>query len=140
MLATCITGCGALKRVHECEQVAESINTEMAEIRFQLPDAGVEAPAYTEIAAVYDRLSQRVSAIAARDTALARTLVSYKDVLERAAQHSRAYAEELAQPAPSKQERKEREGRLKRIRTMAKNDLVREASVVRKLNALCHQE
>jgi hypothetical protein len=134
------TSCGALKRVHECEQVVESINTEMAEVRFQLPDAGADAPSYTEIAGIYARLSQRLSEIPARDTALSRTLVSYKDVIDRAAEHSRAYAEELARATPSRQERKDRDGRLKRIRTMAKNDLVREASVVRKLNALCHPE
>jgi hypothetical protein len=40
----------------------------------------------------------------------------------------------------SRGERKSKQARLKRIRTLAKNDLTREAAAVRKLNALCHPE
>src|SRR5689334_12614769 len=39
-------GCGAFKRVGECEAVIETVNTTLAELHPQVPDAGLDANAY----------------------------------------------------------------------------------------------
>jgi hypothetical protein len=65
-------------------------------------------------------------------------VASYREVTERAAKHSRSYSEALAGTPRSKKERADHEARLTRIRAQAKGDLTKEATVVRKLNAVCH--
>lgn len=130
--------CGALKRVHECEAVIETVNTGLEEIEVQVPDAGSSSAAYEQIAVAYEELTKRVEQLQVEDAALAKALASYKEVTERAAKHSRAFGAELAAQAKSRSARKSQEARLDRIRTLAKGDLAREASAVRKLNALCH--
>ena len=134
------SGCGALERVHECEAVIETVNSGLENIYVQLPDAGTSAPAYEEIALAYEALIRRIDALAPKDSSLERALASYKEVAERAAKHSRSFSEELATRAKSPGERKSKDARLKRIRNLAKADLTRETSVVRKLDSLCHPQ
>lgn len=131
-------GCGALKRVHECEAVIETVNTGLEGIEVQVPDAGSSSAAYEQIAVAYDDLTKRIEQLQIDDAALGKALASYKEVVERAAKHSRAFSAELATRAKSRSARKSKEARLERIRTLAKGDLAREASAIRKLNALCH--
>ena len=133
-------GCGALKRVHECEAVIETVNSSLEDIHVQVPDAGTSAPAYEQIAVAYEGLAKRIDALAPKDSALERALASYKEVAERAAQHSRSFSAELATRAKSAGEKKSKQARLKRIRNLAKADLTRETSVIRKLDALCHPQ
>jgi hypothetical protein len=137
-LALLATGCGSLRRVHECELVIETVNSSLADIQLRLPDAGSSAPDYELIAGAYQELGKRLAGLTPQDGPLQRALLSYAEVIERAATNSRAFAEELAAPARSKAQRKGREVRLKRIRAQAKSELAKEAVAVRKLNTLCH--
>jgi hypothetical protein len=139
-LAVVASGCGALERVRECEAMIASVNQGLEAVRLQLPDAGADAGAYGEISSIYEGVAKNIDAVEPTDAALQRAVASYKEVLERAAKHSHDYSQELARPTRSKAERKSKEARLKRIRTLAQSDLTRETSVVRKLNALCHPQ
>ena len=132
------TGCGAVKRVHECQEVIETVNAGLADLHVRLPDAGASSSAYVEIAEAYEALGKRLDELAPSDAALARAVAGYRDLVERAARQSRNYSEALASDARSKRQRRDQEARLNRIRTQAKSDLAREATVIRKLNAVCH--
>ncbi len=118
----------------------ETVNAGLEELHVQVPDAGSSAPAYEEIAAVYEALGKQLDDLAPADATLAKALASYRDVAERAATHSRAYSVELTAVAKSRPDRANKEARLNRIRTLAKSDLAREATAVRKLNSLCHPQ
>lgn len=130
--------CGAVKRVHECQEVVEAVNTGLVDLHVEVPDAGASASAYRRIADDYDGLSKRVRALSPTDQQLAKALESYVEVTERAAKSSRAYAEALRARARTKKERADKDARITRIRTQAQADLSREAQVVRKLNSVCH--
>lgn len=132
------TSCGALKRVHDCQVVIETVNAGLADLYVQVPDAGTSPAAYAEIADSYDALGKRLGELAPSDTALAKALGGYRELAERAARQSRNYSEALAAEARSKRQRRDKESRLNRIRTQAKSDLAREVTVIRKLNSVCH--
>jgi hypothetical protein len=131
-------GCGAVKRVHECQGVIQTVNAGLEELSVQVPDAGASAEAYAEIAGAYEALGKRLEELSPSDTALSKAVASYREVTDRAAQQSRNYSEALASRPRSRRDRGEHEARLARIRTQARADLAKEAAVVRKLNALCH--
>jgi hypothetical protein len=131
-------GCGAVKRVHECQDVIETVNAGLAELSVQVPDAGADAAAYSQIAEGYEALGKRLDQLAPSDTALSKAVASYREVTERAAQQSRSYSQALAVRPRSKKERRDHEAGLARIRSQARADLAKEAAVVRKLNAVCH--
>jgi hypothetical protein len=133
-----MTGCGAVKRVRECQEVIETVNAGVAQLQVQVPDAGSSPAAYGEIAGAYEALGKRLSELSPSDGALAKAVASYQELMERAARQSRNYSEALAGAARSKRERRDKEARITRIRGQAKTDLAREATVVRKLNAVCH--
>ncbi len=132
-------GCTALERAHDCSGVVDIVNGGLGDIRFDAPDAG-DPETYERFAATYDDVSKKIELLAIDDTALTKAVESYRDVLQRAAKHSRAYARELAGKADktSKGGRRSVERRLEKLRAQAKTDLSREASAVRKLNTLCH--
>lgn len=131
-------GCGAVKRVHECQGVVAAVNTGLSDLHVQVPDAGASPDSYGQIAAAYEALGKRLDELAPSDSVLAKAVASYREVTERAARQSRSYAEALASVPRSKKERADHEARLTRIRAQAKGDLTKEATVVRKLNAVCH--
>jgi predicted nucleic acid-binding Zn-ribbon protein len=131
-------GCGAVKRVHECQGVIETVNAGLEDLHVQVPDAGTSAEAYSQIASAYDALGKRLDAIAPSDTALAKAVEGYRELTERAAKQSRSYSEALAVVPKSRKERTDKEARLTRIRNQAKAEVAKEATVVRKLNAVCH--
>jgi hypothetical protein len=132
------TGCGAIERVHECQAVIDAVNAGVGELQVQVPDAGSSPGAYKEIAEAYDALGKRLAELAPSDAALAKAVEGYRELAERAARQSRNYAEALAGVGRTKRERRDREARLTRIRNQAKADLSREATAIRKLNAVCH--
>jgi hypothetical protein len=132
------TGCGALSRAQECQEVVEIVNTGLAELQVQVPDAGDSPAAYDEIANAYDAIGKRLGELSPSDAALAKAVASYRELTERAARQSRNYSEALAGVARSKRERRDKEARINRIRSQAKTDLAREATVIRKLNVVCH--
>lgn len=138
LLLLAVTGCGALSRAQECQEVIEIVNTGLAELQVQVPDAGASPAAYDEIANAYEALGKRLAELSPSDGALAKAVASYRELTERAARQSRNYSEALAGPARSKRERRDKEARINRIRAQAKTDLAREATVIRKLNAVCH--
>jgi hypothetical protein len=132
------SGCGAVKRVHECQQVIDAVNAGVADLQVQVPDAGANPTAYTEIAAAYDALGKRLGELTPSDDALAKAVAGYRELTERAARQSRNYSEALAGEVRSKRDRRDKEARLTRIRNQAKTDLARESTAIRKLNAVCH--
>jgi hypothetical protein len=133
-------GCGALERVHDCQDVIDTVNSGLAELELQVPDAGDSAGAYSQIADVYDALGKRLDTLTPKDPALAKALAGYREITQRASERSRAYAEALAAPGGSKKLRVDKQARLGRIRTEAQADLTREAQAVRKVNAVCHPQ
>jgi hypothetical protein len=133
-----MTGCGAVKRVRECQQVIDTVNAGLAELQVQVPDAGSSPAAYGEIANAYEALGKRLGELSPSDGALAKAVAGYQELMERAARQSRNYSEALGGAARSKRDRRDKEARITRIRGQAKSDLAREATVVRKLNAVCH--
>jgi hypothetical protein len=133
-----VSACGGLARVHECQGVVETVNAGLDDLHVQVPDAGTSAAAYAQIADGYEALGKRLDELAPSDTALAKAVASYRELTDRAAKQSRSYSEALAILPKSKKERTDNEARLNRIRTQAKADLAKEATVVRKLNAVCH--
>jgi hypothetical protein len=133
-------GCGAFKRVSECEAVIETVNGSLAELHPQVPDAGLDSSAYGRIAGGYEALGKRLDELAPSDAALLKAIAGYRDITDRAAKHSRAYSEALAADAGSRKQRNERNARLARIRSQAQADMTREAQVVKKINAVCHPQ
>lgn len=130
-------GCSALERAHQCGGLAEIVNSGLEEVRFDAPDAG-SGESYERFALAYDQANERIEALGIDDPALSKVVGSYREILDRAAKHSRAYAHELVTRGASKGERRSAERRIERIRAQAKNDLAREASTIRKINAVCH--
>jgi hypothetical protein len=135
-----IVGCGVLKRVHECERVVETVNAGLEDLATRVPDAGASASAYEEIARAYEDLGKSIDLLQPNDSALQKAVAGYKDVIDRAAINSRSFAAELARPAGSRAERKNKNVRLERIRTLATNEVSREALALRKINTLCHPQ
>lgn len=133
-------GCGAVKRVHQCQAVVQIVNEGLAELELQVPDAGESASAYAAIAAGYEALDRRLDALAPGDSSLAKAIESYREVAQRAAKSSRAYSEALSERAGSSKQRADKQARLNRIRAEAQSDTAREALVVRKLNSVCHPQ
>ncbi len=140
LLLAVAPGCGAVKRVNECQAVIETVNSGLSELHLEVPDAGASASAYAHIADGYDALGKRLSELAPRDNTLAKAMDSYREVTDRAAKQSRAYSEALSTPAHGKRDRTDKNARLTRIRAQAQTDLAREAQAVRKLNAACHPQ
>lgn len=138
LLLLASTGCGVVERVHDCQEVIETVNAGLADLQVQVPDAGSSPAAYSEIADRYEALGQRLAELSPDDPALAKAVAGYRDLMERAARQSRNYSEALAGAARSKRDRRDKDVRLTRIRSQAKTDLAREATVIRKLNAVCH--
>jgi hypothetical protein len=132
--------CGAVKRVRECREVIATVNDGLSELHLQVPDAGASAAAYTAIADGYDELSLQLGALSQSDPTLAKAVASYRDLTQRAATNSRAYARALSARGRSRQARREKEATLSRIRAEAQSDVSREAQAVRKLNGVCHPQ
>jgi hypothetical protein len=132
-------GCTALERAHDCGGVVDIVNGSLSDIRFDAPDAG-DAETYERFATTYEDVSKKIELLAIEDTALAKAVESYRDVVQRAAKQSRAYARELTNSASNndKAGRRSAERRMEKLRAQAKTELSREASAVRKLNTLCH--
>jgi hypothetical protein len=137
-LALLLTSCGVLKRVHECEQVVETVNAGLEDLATRVPDAGTSATAYEAIASAYEELGKSIELLQPNDNALEKAVASYKEVIDRAAVNSRSFAAELARPARSRAEKKNKNLRLERIRGAASGEVGREALALRKINSLCH--
>jgi hypothetical protein len=118
--------------------VVQTINSGISGIQ-SLSNSERSATVYRQIASAYEALGKQLGSLLPKDPELSRTLASYRDLTQRAAKHSRDYSEELATvPAGATTLEPDTEARLGRIRSAAKVELTREASLVRKLNALCH--
>jgi hypothetical protein len=130
-------GCSPLRRTRECSRVVETINSGVSGIQ-SLSNSGRSALVYAQIAAAYEQLGKQLGSLLPRDPDLSRTLASYRDLTQRAAKHTREYSEELAKVPEGATLEPDTLARLDRIRSAAKVELTREASLVRKLNALCH--
>ena len=131
-------GCSSLRRVHECKRVIDAVNGGLSTISADGADAGASPSTYARLADAYDALDKRLEGADSKDSALSKSFGAYRELIQRAAKQSRAFSEELDQPTSTPEEEKEKESRLTRLRTQGKNDAVREAVLVRKLNGLCH--
>ena len=129
-------GCAALERTHDCGGVIDVVNAGLDAVRFDAPDAG-DPETYDRFATAYDEVSNQIAAMPIDDATLSKTIGSYREILDRAAKNSRAYARELENRS-SKSERRSSDQKLEKLRSRAKTDLGREAALVRKINSLCH--
>jgi hypothetical protein len=133
-------GCSSLRRVHECKRVIDAVNDGLRSISSDGADAGASPSTYTRLADAYDALGKQLEGADSKDPALSKSFGAYRELIQRASRQSRAFAEELDKPTSTPEEEKEKESRLNRLRTQAKNDVNREAALVRKLNGLCHPQ
>lgn len=133
-------GCSSLRKVGECKKVVDTVNDGLSRVASSAPDAGANPAAYAQLADGYDALAKDLGATSASDEALSKTIGSYRELIQRAAKHSREFAEELDRPTSTPEEEREKETRLARLRAQAKSEISREASLVRKLNGLCHTQ
>ena len=131
------TGCSSLRRAHECKRVVDTVNGSLSQLAYDA-DAGASPATYLRLADAYDALGKQLEGASSEDPALSKVFVSYRELIERAARQSRLFAEELDKPSSTPEEEAEKETRLTRLRTRAKGEVGREASLVRKLNGLCH--
>src|SRR5687768_1209399 len=86
--------CTALERASDCGGVIDIVNDGLDVVRFDAPDAG-DTETYERFAATYDDVSKQISALAIEDAALAKAVGTYREIMDRAAKNSRAYAGEL---------------------------------------------
>jgi hypothetical protein len=133
-------GCSSLRRVHECKRVIDAVNGGLSSLPADEADAGASPSTYMRLADAYDAFDKRLEGADSKDSALSKPFGAYRELIQRAAKQSRAFAEELDKPTSTPEEEKEKESRLNRLRTQAKNDVNREAALVRKLNGLCHPQ
>ncbi|HEU4579342.1 MAG TPA: hypothetical protein VFS67_13865 [Polyangiaceae bacterium] len=137
LLSLPLIGCSSLRRARECQRMVDTVNGSLS----QLPndaDAGASPATYLRLADAYDALAKQLEGARSEDPALSKAFDSYRELIQRAARQSRLFAEELDKPVSTPEEQAEKETRLARIRTQSKGEVSREASLVRKLNGLCH--
>lgn len=137
-LALCLLACNSLRRVHDCKRVIDTVNGGLSGISTYDADAGASPATYVRLADAYDALGKQLEGADSQDPALSKTFGAYRELIQRAAKQSRAFSEELDKPTSTPEEEKEQQSRLAQLRNQAKNDVNREASLVRKLNGLCH--
>jgi hypothetical protein len=131
-----LSGCSSLRRTHECKRVVDTVNGSLSQLADA--DAGASPGTYVRLADAYDALGKQLEGASSEDPALSKLFGAYRELIQRAARQSRLFAEELDKPTSTPEEEAEKEARLTRLRTQAKGEVSREASLVRKLNGLCH--
>lgn len=139
-LTVCVLACSSLRRVHDCKRVIDTVNEGLSGVSMLDADAGASPATYVRLADAYDALGKRLEGADSADPALSKVFGAYRELIQRAAKQSRAFSEELDQPTSTPEEEKEKESRLANLRNQSKNDSSREASLVRKLNGLCHPQ
>ena len=132
--------CSPLRRVGECKQLVDAVNDSLSRVASSTADAGASPAIYARVAADYEALAKELETVASSDETLNKTMGAYRELVQRAAKHSREFSEELDRPTSTPEEEREKETRLARLRALAKNEVNREASLVRKLNGLCHTQ
>jgi hypothetical protein len=133
-------GCSSLRRVQECKRVIDTVNGGLGSISADGADAGASPTAYARLADAYEALDKSLAGADSKDPALSKSFLAYRELIQRAAKQSRAFSEELDKPTSTPEEEQEKDSRLSRLRTQARNDVSREAALVRKLNGLCHPQ
>lgn len=141
-LASCMLlgmlSCSPLRKVGECKRMVDTVNGGLSRVALSAADAGANPATYMQMAHRYEELAQDLQSASSGDETLNKTLAAYRELIQRAAKHSREFSEELDRPASTPEEDREKEARLSRLRAQARNEVNREASLVRKLNSLCH--
>ena len=118
----------------------DTVNGRLGSISAESVDAGASPTTYARLADAYDALDKSLAGADSKDPALSKSFLAYRELIQRAAKQSRAFSEELDKPTSTPEEEKEKDSRLSRLRTQARNDVTREAALVRKLNGLCHPQ
>jgi predicted nucleic acid-binding Zn-ribbon protein len=116
------------------------VNGGLSRVATSAADAGANPVTYVQLAEGYEALAKELESASSTDEALNKTIGSYRELIQRAAKQSREFSEELDRPTSTPEEEREQETRLTRLRAQAKNDVSREASLVRKLNGLCQTQ
>jgi hypothetical protein len=135
-----VLSCSSLRKVGECKQVIDIVNGGLSRVATAAADAGASAVTYTQLADEYEALAKSLETTSTSDDALNKAIGAYRELIQRAAKNSREFSEELDRPASTPEEEREKETRLARLRALAKNEVNREALLVRKLNGLCHTQ
>ena len=135
-----VLGCSPLRKVGECKRVVDAVNSGLSQVATAAADAGANPATYVQLAEGYEALARSLETTSFSDDALNKTLTSYRELIQRAAKHSREFSDELDRPTSTPEEEREKETRLARLRAQAKSEVNREASLVRKLNGLCHTQ
>jgi vacuolar-type H+-ATPase subunit I/STV1 len=132
--------CSSLRKVGECKRMVDTVNGSLSRLATSAADAGANPVTYLQLAEGYQALAKELESASSSDEALNKTIGSYRELIQRAAKQSREFSEELDRPTSTPEEEREQEARLARLRAQAKNDVSREASLVRKLNGLCQTQ
>jgi hypothetical protein len=120
--------------------MVDAVNDGLSRLATSAADAGANPATYAQLAEGYEELAKALESASSTDEALNKTMGSYRELIQRAAKQSREFSEELDRPTSTPEEEREKETRLARLRVQAKNEVNREASLVRKLNGLCHTQ
>lgn len=139
LLLTLTPGCHRFQRLSECDLAIETVNFGLSRIHESLPDAGeTSAEAYRQVAIRYAELGDELSRLNIRDHRLRVAIDSYREVLSRADNRALAYATTLELSRRGKKARAARRKSLRRQEDLARGEVSRQASTIRKLNELCH--
>jgi hypothetical protein len=133
-------GCSSLRKVSECKRVVDTVNGGLSRVALTAQDAGANPTTYAQLAEGYEALAKSLESASSDDDALNKAVGSYRELVQRAAKHSKEFSEELDRPTSTPAEEQEKEARLGRLRAQARNEVSREAALVRKLNGLCHTQ
>lgn len=135
-----VLSCSSLRKVGECKQMVDTVNGGLNRIAILEADAGASPITYAQLANEYEALARGLETTSSSDEALNKTIGAYRELMQRSATLSRQFSEELDRPVSTPEEEREKDTRLARLRAQAKNEVNREASLVRKLNGLCHTQ
>jgi predicted nucleic acid-binding Zn-ribbon protein len=120
--------------------MVDTVNDGLSRVATSAADAGANPATYVQLAEGYEALARELQSASSTDETLNKAMGSYRELIQRAAKQSREFSEELDRPATTPEEEREKEARLARLRAQAKNEVNREATLVRKLNGLCHTQ
>ncbi len=138
LLATS-SGCSGLSRLSECDGFATAVGENLEQVREVLPDAGSTAPAdYRRVARRYEKAHKALLAFEASDEKLTDAAAKYRSVMARAGARARTYARALEMPERTRAQRRRRDEKLRNTQKLARSDLGRESSAIRRLDELCH--
>ena len=133
------SGCSGIERIAQCETFVGEVSQGLERVRETLPDAGsLVAEDYRRVADRYDTLNEALEKVELADAPLSEAADRYRRVISLAGERARSYATALDGSSASAKKRHRRESELGRIEKLARGDVGRESTALRKINELCH--